>query len=70
MDHCFKSFLNLLQYRFCFLFVFFFGREARGIPAPRPGIERVPPALQVWSLNHWTTREAPVSQFWNRNFIV
>ena len=26
---------------------------------PRPRIERGPPALGVWSLSHWTTREAP-----------
>ena len=25
--------------------------------APRPGIEPMPPALEVWSLSHWTTRE-------------
>ena len=24
-----------------------------------PGIEPTPPALEVWSLNHWTTREGP-----------
>ena len=69
MDHFFKSFLNLLQYRFCFLFCFF-GHEAHGFPAPQPGIKPTPSALVAWSLNHWTTREAPVSQFWNRNFIV
>ena len=26
---------------------------------PQPGIELVPPAGEVPSLNHWTTREAP-----------
>ena len=26
---------------------------------PRPGIEPVPPAVEVWSLNHWTTRGVP-----------
>ena len=26
---------------------------------PRPGIKPRPPALGVWSLSHWTTREAP-----------
>ena len=30
-----------------------------GILVPRPGIEPTPPALEVWSLNHWTTREVP-----------
>ena len=27
--------------------------------APRAGIEPGPPALGVWSLSHWTTREVP-----------
>ena len=27
---------------------------------PRPGMETVPPALGVWSLTHWTTREVLV----------
>ena len=40
-----KSLLNLLQYRFCFMF-WFFGLEARGILAPWPGIEPAPPALE------------------------
>ena len=25
--------------------------------APRSGIKTMPPALEAWSLNHWTTRE-------------
>ena len=25
---------------------------------PRPGIEATPPSLELWSLNHWITREA------------
>ena len=40
-----KSLLNLLQYCFCFMFCFF-GREADGILAPRPGIEPAPLALE------------------------
>ena len=30
------------------------------ILVPWPGIEPRPTALEVWSLNHWTTREVPV----------
>ena len=30
---------------------------------PRPGIKPRPPALGVWSLTHWTTREVPRSGF-------
>ena len=41
-----KSLLNLLQYCFCFMFWFIFGRKACGILAPQPGIEPVPPALE------------------------
>ena len=45
-----------------FLFVFLIVwpcRMACGILVPRPGIEPMPPALEAWSLNHWTTREVP-----------
>ena len=27
------------------------------ILVPQPGIKPVPPAVEVWSLNHWTIRE-------------
>ena len=40
-----KSLLNLLQYCFCFTF-WFFGPEACGILAPRPGIEPASSALE------------------------
>ena len=40
-----KSLLNLLQYCPCFMF-WFFGCEACGILAPRPGIKLSPPALE------------------------
>ena len=30
---------------------------ACGILAPQPGIEPAFPALEAWSLNHWTARE-------------
>ena len=32
---------------------------ACGILVPQPGIEPMPPALEVQSLNHWTTRGVP-----------
>ena len=28
-----------------------------GILVPQPGIEPIPPAVEVWSPYHWTTRE-------------
>ena len=37
---------------------------AGGISVPRPGIESVPPAVEAWTTNHWTTREFPRIEFW------
>ena len=34
--------------------------EACGILVPQPGIELVPPALEVWNLNHLTISEDPI----------
>ena len=30
-----------------------------GLSVPQPGIELTSPALEVRSLNHWTSREVP-----------
>ena len=35
---------------------------ACGILVPPPGIDPVPPAMEAWSSNHWTTRESPRDQ--------
>jgi len=40
-----------------FFFFFFFGGSACRILVPQPGIETIGPAMKVWSLNDWTTRE-------------
>ena len=40
-------------------FFFWLHREAYGASVPQPGIEPMPLALAVWSLNHWATREVP-----------
>ena len=40
-------------------FFFWPHHAACEILAPQPGIEPEPPALEVQSLNHWTTREVP-----------
>ena len=53
----FEVFIDLLQYFFCFMF-WFFGREACGILAPRPGIEPAPPALKVEVLTTGPTRKS------------
>ena len=36
---------------------------ACGISVPQPGIEPVPPELEVQSLNPWTAREVPPRVF-------
>ena len=45
---------ELIPASYCAHIVFFFWlrRVACGILVPRPGIEPVPPAVEVWSLNH------------------
>ena len=55
---------GLILFQWMFLFFFFFDRVACGILAPRPGIERVPPAMEGQSLNHWTAREIPGFSFY------
>ena len=50
------------KFRVCF---FFFGcTTACGSSVPQPRIEPVPPALEAWSLNHWTARETPKAGSW------
>ena len=57
-----KSLLNSLQHCFCFTF-WFWGQEACGLLAPQPRIEHATPALEMQSLNHWTTGEVPLITF-------
>ena len=35
---------------------------------PQPRIEPMPPAVEAWSLNHWTTREVPGRYFYYLQF--
>ena len=55
-----KSFLNLLQYCFCFMF-WFHGCEPCGILVPWPGIELG--STGRWSRHHWSTRQVPFHPF-------
>ena len=48
---------------FCFLFLGHALCAACGILVPRPGVKPASPAVEARSLNHWTTREVPRSQF-------
>ena len=45
MDH-FKVFIELVITLLLFYVFWFLGHEACGIPAPQPGIEPAPPALE------------------------
>ena len=51
--------LSSLSSFFIYLFIWPL-HAAYGILIPRPEIEPVSPALEVWNLNHWTAREVPV----------
>ena len=65
-SNCENAFYSLAS-RYWFLNFFFFClcRVACGILVPQPGIEPTPHAVEVWSLNHWTTREAPDISVYN-----
>ena len=59
------QFLSLLWMEYfsiykCYFFFFFWPCcAACGIIIPWPGIEPMPPAMAMQSLNHWTAREVP-----------
>ena len=58
--------LPITESRFTLPNFFFFlnlspHREACRILVPQPGVKPTPPAVEAWSLNHWTTREVPYS---------
>ena len=40
-----------------FIYLFWPHHASCGILVSQPGIEPAPPAMEKWSLNHWTTRE-------------
>ena len=56
-----KSLLSLVQYCFCFMFLFFV-HEACEILVPYPGTKPTPCALDS-SLNHWTPGKSQVLWF-------
>ena len=49
----------------CYMWIFFFGCTAWHVESEFPwsGMEPVSPVVEVWSLNHWTTREIPLFFF-------
>ena len=57
-NECFLFFPFLKYY----IFIYFWPcHTVCGTSVLQPGIEPVPPALEAQSLNHWTTREVPMS---------
>ena len=67
---CFRIFLRcwikwICLQLFIHLFIYFYWprHAACGILVPQSGIEPTPPAVNVQSLSHWTTREVPESAF-------
>ena len=57
-----------IKYYLVFLFNFWLHCMACRILVPRPGIEPTPPAVEAWSLNHWTTREVPYLVFHSNEY--
>ena len=55
----FPSGVILFIYLFILFIYFWPCHAACGILVLRPGIESMPPAVGVWSLNHWTAKEVP-----------
>ena len=53
------------QLSLCYLIISNLGGLAMacGILVPRPGMALSFPALDMWRLNHWTTREVPQAPF-------
>ena len=49
--------------------LFWPGHAACGILVSQSGIEAVPHAVEVRSLNHWTTREVPSAPFLMKPFV-
>ena len=52
-----KPSICLSTYLSIYLFIYLPHRVACGNLVPQAGIEPAPPAVEAWSLNHWTTKE-------------
>ena len=50
--------MSYIAYNFFFLATC---HEAYGVLVPQPDIKHVSPTLEAQSLNHWTTREVPIT---------
>ena len=52
---------------FFLIFTFWSHHTTCWILVPPPGIEPAPPTLELLSLNHWTPREVPSSNYFSAN---
>ena len=52
------------------LFIYLFGRNPRHLELPGPGIKPECPAVEAWSLNHWTTKEVLRTNLLTPYFIL
>lgn len=53
-----------------FTFIFQLHNAACGILAHQRGIKPMPPALEAWSLKHWSTREVPERILFLKSLII
>ena len=52
-----------------YTYFFWLRPVACGILVPQPGTEPMPPAVEAWSLNHWTAREVPHEYLLSINYM-
>ena len=60
---------SCLSFFLFFLFLFWLCGTACGILVPQPRIKPAPPAVEAWTLNHWSAREVPVVAFLKVVFV-
>ena len=53
-------FLFIFLFSIFIFYLFIFSHVAYGILLPQLEIEPASPAVETWSLNHWTAREFPI----------
>ena len=63
----------ILFFQINYYYYFWPGHTACWISVPRQGIEPVEVqsvTVEAWSVNHWTTGEAPCSGVWEHSIVV
>ena len=67
-----KKFLKMCHcehFAFCFVCVLPYCVSCRTL-APGPGIKPMPPAMEAWGLNHWTSWEVLIMEFLLRSLYI